>query len=364
MVGELTNVINHVIKVLLIPYFVLFVISLFFLFLKRKKVFLILISITVFMTFWRTFFEITSSRYCVSFVILSGITIIKAISIVSHEKSQGRCFSLIFLICFIGLFTYNTIKSFSSFEKKYIYDLREDIAYIAGKQTSNIIIYENEFSRITPLIDKCSFSRIKSIDDVLNDSTCEKIIYDNTPLENEIYFVLPSKFDSLFHDINDGIALGRIGISPQTIRSYSTDYNKKKKYLIYRFNKLDIPPKEEFCEIVKNAVLKTYIPQYDTFVYQDNNSLLWVIGKDIEKWTEVIYQIQTDRLDLLPEDRKIHRFDNRGFFLHTQKPVATCGKYVVYRKEIPSEYPVTLISVGFNKQGNIIHRPFHINRFE
>ena len=106
----------------------------------------------------------------------------------------------------------------------------------------------------------------------------------------------------------------------------------------------------------ETAVLKAWNEEYDTLVYQDSDQLLWLIGTDIDKNTEVIYHIHTDEPEKLPERRVQYGFDNRGFRVDAEKAeneLEGIEHYRVFEKEIPEEYHVTAIVVGFNTDGTI-----------
>ena len=105
----------------------------------------------------------------------------------------------------------------------------------------------------------------------------------------------------------------------------------------------------------ESAVLKAWNEEYDTLVYQDGDRLLWLIGTEIDKKTEVIFLIQTNEKKL-PERRVQYGFDNRGFRVGTERvenELEGIDHYRVFEKEIPDEYNVTAVVVGFNTDGTI-----------
>ena len=108
--------------------------------------------------------------------------------------------------------------------------------------------------------------------------------------------------------------------------------------------------------LLESAVLKAWNEEYDTLVYQDGDRLLWLIGTDIDKNTEVIYHIHTDEPEKLPGKRVQYGFDNRGFRVGSERAdneLEGIEHYRVFEKEIPKEYHVTAIVVGFNTDGAI-----------
>ena len=106
----------------------------------------------------------------------------------------------------------------------------------------------------------------------------------------------------------------------------------------------------------ETAVLKAWNEEFDTLVYQDGDRLLWLIGSEIDKNTEIIYHIHTNEPEKLPERRVQYGFDNRGFRVgdeRAENELEGIDHYRVFEKEIPEEYHVTAIVVGFNTDGTI-----------
>ena len=108
--------------------------------------------------------------------------------------------------------------------------------------------------------------------------------------------------------------------------------------------------------VPEGAVLKAWNEKYDTLVYRDGNRLLWLIGTEVDKNTEVIYHIHTDEPEKLPESRVQYGFDNRGFMVgaeNTENELVGIDHYRVFEKEIPEEYHVAAVAVGFNTDGAV-----------
>ena len=109
--------------------------------------------------------------------------------------------------------------------------------------------------------------------------------------------------------------------------------------------------------VSERAILKAYSMEFDTLVFQDGERLLWLIGSEIDKNTEIIYHIHTTEAEKLPERRIIYGFDNRGFRVGAERiddELESIEHYRVFEKEIPQEYNVTAVVIGFNTDGTII----------
>ena len=89
------------------------------------------------------------------------------------------------------------------------------------------------------------------------------------------------------------------------------------------------------------------------------------IGEDFD--ASIIYHLNTNEPENLPEDRQQYGFDNRGFRIGSEKELTKtlrCGRYRVFSDIIPSEYYITAIAIGMNKGPEIIWREyFRPNRF-
>lgn len=117
--------------------------------------------------------------------------------------------------------------------------------------------------------------------------------------------------------------------------------------------------------IIKSGTLKAYNAKYDMYVHQVRDVLYWLIGEDFD--ASIIYHLNTNEPENLPEDRQQYGFDNRGFRIGSEKELTKtmrCGRYRVFSDIIPSEYYITAITIGMNKGPEIIWREyFRPNRF-
>ena len=120
-----------------------------------------------------------------------------------------------------------------------------------------------------------------------------------------------------------------------------------------------VPPQvrgTDLAAVVEKGILKACAPDYDVYVYQFQNRLYWLIGSAIDKRTEIIFHLHTNEPEKLPAHRKKYGFDNRGFRAGAKNEITQrmrCGKYRAFVRDIPEEYNVTAVMVGFNTWGTI-----------
>ena len=102
------------------------------------------------------------------------------------------------------------------------------------------------------------------------------------------------------------------------------------------------------------GVLAAYSPDYDIFVYQNGNKLVWYIGSDIDPASELICHLYTSEPEKLPEKRILFGFDNIGFRIGKKKEIVNTGHYRVCSAGIPSEYRITAVVVGLKTGGSVV----------
>ena len=112
--------------------------------------------------------------------------------------------------------------------------------------------------------------------------------------------------------------------------------------------------REEMPDFARGAILLAYDPEYDVYVYQCRNKMHWLIGKEIDESTEIIYLLFTDEVSKLPENRMIYGFENLGFYMGGSNQKVDVGRYKHFETVIPDLYHVTAIRVGFNTEDNQI----------
>ena len=176
---------------------------------------------------------------------------------------------------------------------------------------------------------------------------------DNNLFGRDIFYFVAEKNNATRNILKERAANDFIQL--RRTEHFLTSRNHSKAISVYsmpQFNPTpDIPTSCFSC----NAVLKSYIPEFDAFIYHDpqENKLIWLIGSFIDRNTKIIFQPHTDKrnLNLLPESRIQYGFDNRDFRSGDKCEIDQLSKYRIFEKEIPLEYPITFIRCGFYTRG-------------
>lgn len=109
----------------------------------------------------------------------------------------------------------------------------------------------------------------------------------------------------------------------------------------------------ELEEVIRKGTLKGYSYDFDTYVYQYNGRIYWLIGYDVPLETEIIYHVYTNENDKLPKHMMKYGFDNLGFQVQNDEDQRIIGNYLIYSEEIPNNYNVTVVVIGLNIDGEI-----------
>ena len=110
---------------------------------------------------------------------------------------------------------------------------------------------------------------------------------------------------------------------------------------------------EILFSIPDDYILKAYNQNQSTYVFQDENRLLWYIGWDITPSTIIIYHISTNEPEKMPEKRIQYGFDNHDFRSNGSNELESESGYRVFEKDIPDTYNVAAITVGFDTDGEV-----------
>lgn len=358
------NLLDQTTKCLQIPYFILFVFVCALLLFFKKKFFFILLFLLIFMISWRLCFRINSSRYCISFLLILYL----GLAILFPIVQKRFMINVPVLVIIMGLLFYNSIKLFSGFRNLYQLDLADDVRCILSNSENNcIFIQEKEFFRLGVAESSLSSRQISMrtlpmsyesltpfydlYDYIRKDSY---VVLSGKGKESEPHISIPDNSHSTFSEIrhycsNKKTSFESIYYHPQTTPD-----------LLRLTNEINNP---EIKDIVEKGLLKAYEPISDTYVFQLDHDLIWLIGTEIVVGTEIVYHLHTNSPELLPSQRIIHGFDNRGILVRNSNDLKFIGNYIVFKKEIPDDYPITTVRVGFynsKSKTNIWSRTFQL----
>ena len=343
------HALNETIKCIFIPHFIVLIILIFLLFLeKRTRIACAILSILCFAIVWREALNVSSSRYCAGVIVIYLCAFLVTLK---KQRLSSLFLKYFFVLIFAGLIVFNICETYHSFRNTYIFDVSEQLNYCFEKAPHSVVLLDKKdllrFSHfVTPPKKKKDIYQY-FYDDI--DSTYKQYEF----WKKDAFLLIkttakgPKKdFGYLYDTKSDQIKLGQ----------YFTDKHKNKCYSFYRqsafypqkFLLLKEKRNITLNKIIEEGILKSCYPTFDTYIFQVNNTLYWIIGIDTTKDFEIIYHIDTDRPDLLPPRRIKVGFDNLGFHSISQKPVDRFDHYSIYKKNITVEYPITQIRVGFS----------------
>lgn len=320
-----------------LPYFILGCLSLIILAVFQKKRKRTILFIVFFLVTWRSAFYILSSRYCAIFLLF-----IPYIVLIFSNRLRNIKAGIIAPVV-ISLIIYNILETFLSFNNIYIHDTKEAVdLFLSNDDNNSVMITDKEFYRL---------KKKNKINQFVLDSNSKKFDYlcKQKPWNKSIYWI---DYCEPSIDYIRQVDL----FSIKQICSLITSAKKQKRLSLYR---IDSKLPENAVKIQKwlknNASLEAYSPLYNTYVFCNSQKIFWFIGIPIEDKTDIIYYLYTNKLNLLPANRIKYGFDSRGF----RKNIVTYKEfdsYIVFEKEIPEDYPIERIDVGFLINGTVTWR--------
>ena len=345
------SVINEIIRSLTVPYFIALIASIVLLFLLNGRKAIGLSLIVLFSITWRLAFPIYSSRYCAFFII---ITVLSTIVFLKEICSKYKKIKTTVIPLLVGMFLVNTGHLNSSFRKSFIFDTQEGIKHILeNNKQSSVFILNKDYNRLHSS-DKEHQERQVSFFYMPNTYDDFVALYRGVKFwEDDIYFIFPEDKDQ--PPIPQQINMYKGGANVRKIQHYNTNRKNTSFFSVY-FKEKHVSPLENNHEILNDPLLSNVIKkgtlrscnlQYDVFIYQYENNLFWFIGSEIDKETSILYVLETNRPDLLPQHRIKSGFDVRGFRIGSKYDLGTFGGFRVFKRSIPEEYPITRIRVGF-----------------
>ena len=308
---------------------------------KDRKIPKHFVLIIVFILTWRAFSKENSSRYY-----LFPAYLCIYLSVYAATRIKKKC---IRVCLFLALMTIHVVKIYSPFNNIYIRDLQDILKKLSREdETCRIAIYKKEFYRASNGLTERPENFMNYLD-TDNVSSVTDYYIDNLLFYRNLYLVTSESVrDS--SEINEKKKTSRLC---KPIASFLSNSSHSKNVVLYKHRQYaPVPPDIDLDD--GNLVLKAYIKEYDTYIYQDGRELMWLVGKEISKKTGIIYRLYTTRYDLLPESRKGHKFDSRGFRIGSAFQKESIGHYLCFRREIPHEYPIDYIICGFSSQDSSV----------
>ena len=322
------------IEVVHVMFFPLFAVSALCLFLLRKKEIAVLFAILLYSVLIREICRYTSARYFCIFIFFGCFIISLSIKELNKQYLRLLLYGLLSTVIIA-----QPVIAFSSFENKSVLDLQETAKRISDSSRNNFLyIYGKEEKRIA---DGNTFGDIDETDLLLPECSIEDI---------SLFYIANSYFNSYLYCF---LPVSKKRLHSESLKDFpvygqfSTNRNNSKYICIYQHNPYTPSPEIDLHALMSNPVLKAYVPEYDAYIYQDGLQMVWVIGKSFDRSVEIVFHLYTDRPDLLPAKRVQYKFDSRGFRVGDKNQCESIGKYLVFKKNIPTSYPVRNIKCGF-----------------
>lgn len=253
----------------------------------------------------------------------------------------------------LSLFTFNTIKTFSSFRNVFFFDIKESIEHFASRD-NNAALFANskDYLRLSDSLDKPIQMHNLSSFPTLHDNDFFSMY---KFWETGSYIILPER-DSSSQKMLD---INGVNIQCDVCASFPSNKWRSCYYKIYSLPKFhpESTVFEEYynntslADLFKNGSLKSCSFVYDAYVIQQRNRLYWVIGSDIKDNTEIFFHFFVNHR-FLPENRKEYGFIYGGLFKSSNKNQLD-NKCLIYAFKIPDSYPIPLVRAGLGFSGTI-----------
>lgn len=336
------DVLISIIRSLYVPDFILFLFLCIIILVFRWRVGLLFFFSIVFFFVWRIKAPIINSRYCLSIQIFFIISLAFALKI---KQTRKKIVCLLFPVLIIHFFL-----SFSGSRNNYLFFLMDDTAsFFSHDKEAFALIEQQEYNRI-----RYSPQKDKQIFIYQAPQTYEELdlIYSQYEFWNNNAYLI-------FTEKKTGNSTGTLNKclynSDTTCKKIRNYIKSKNKYISVYFHEKffpssfgDLKDYPTLNTIICNGTLKSCSPLFDTYIYQLGSNLFWIIGADLQPKDEIIYHLYPTSQDYLSPERVIYGFDNRGFWTQdTRYEIGRYGKYRLYERTLPKEYPVNIIYVGF-----------------
>lgn len=294
-----------------------------------------------------------ASRYYSVFIFYSlFLSLIACEYLTKRIKAKEKLHILVFL----SVLALQTPKTFSGFRNNYVSDLQDIAQDNQRKGNNKVFVYQKENKRLTYGLVKNAYKEEPGllIKEPLND--LHEFYIKNSFFNRDVLLIIPeSKQTGLDRYKNSNGYYLKTG-------QFITN-KKHNRYVATYWHKRYIPHPDvdiSLANEIANWDIKAFIPEYETYIYKQDGNIVWLIGNELNANDKITYFIHTDFPDQLPEPRKKHRFDNRSFKFGSQSSMF--GKYTLFHKKIPDEYPVKAITCGLTVDGvHITTRSFRIS---
>ena len=262
---------------------------------------------------------------------------------------------LFFSVMIVGMLSIHLIKCYSSFNNNYICDLRDHIRFLKLRyEQDDIYIYNKEFKRIsdnTGLTESdITYSLLNSFS--LNTNNVHELYLKNSNFPHNLFLIVTDQsfYEPVSYlDYSNQSSLKLV----QKVGSYSSNASSKKKVNVIKHNSFIPKPQIDSDHFYEGGVLLNYIPEHDTFIYKKGNRIIWLVGKELDQKTELVFRFYNSPQDVLSGFQKA--FYNQSFRKASQSERERIGRYRVYSKLIPSIPLATIIQTGFiEPDGTII----------
>ena len=329
---------------------------------KERKIGISLISILILCLIWRSFSQYVSYRYYVVFILYGLFFSAYAIARLRGVFQNELIFKGVFLLLLVVIFGSHTAKILSSFRNNYILDLQDGVRSAVACDPSNVIyIHKKEFARLWG--DERKTDEQVRILSYSNKYDINEVFLRDCHYTNSAYFFVSEKNNSPATSL-EKVVFKASNLLRSKVWHLVTNTKHSNIFSVYKFQLNPFPsPEVDLSTVYSDPVLKAYVPEYDAFIYQAKKKMIWLIGVDFDSETEIIYHQLTDRPDLLPKNRIEDGFDNRGFRSGDKSKRKQIGRYFVFEKSIPSEYPITAIRAGFSANNIRYWRIFHLTPY-
>ncbi len=350
------DVFVSIIRSLYVPDFFLFLFFCILILCFKWRVGLLFVLSIMFFFVWRIKAPIITSRYCFSIQIFYIISLAYALKVVQIKQIKRIIVSFIFLVLISHFFL-----SFSGSRNNYLFCLMEDTAFfLSHDKEATILIEEKEYDRI--LYSPQKNNQIVLCHPPQTYEDLDSIYYQYDFWNNNAYLVFSEKGGK-----NSAGTLKKCLYNSNTILKKTRNYIKsKKQYISVYFHEKFIPSSFEDLKtipalnsIICNGTLKSCSPFFETYIYQLGNKLIWIVGADLQSKDKIIYLLfPTNQVFL---SRKRFK-DNRSFYADTKNETGRYGKYKVFERSLPNEYPVREIDVGYLiNQNKTLFKPFYLS---